>query len=660
MAYGFVADPNKTASHNAFLHLRTLSWLEYSLRPTNLAFHDLTRHHPPPLNLRSVLGLGLKFIPTPTFPTRWLDIGKRPQCTLSKLYRSFQLREYFSDCPPANPAIPSANYDPKLHIASDWSPPRPLGTALHSRLVAFQEALRPLYRRRRSRFNLLRTQRHALEQALAARHLVVISCDKNLGPAIIERDRYIQMALSEHLSDTATYRKLSSQRAHNHMDQVRDRLEKWLKKHNSVFSRAERKFLRRHLDECSDPFPYFYLLAKVHKSPLCTRPIVSCSGSLLYALGVWIDTKLQKVAALQHTYIKSSFELKTELLSLHLPPGALFFTSDARSMYTNILTTPALTEISAYLRRNHRKFSNVPVEALIPALELVMRNNVIQFGDTFWRQRTGCAMGTPPAPPYATLYYAIWEETLLAEFGAHLIILRRYIDDMIGIWVPLQDPPAFDRFKNRLNDYHQLEWDTSALSSTVDFLDLTLTISGSRVSTTLFSKPLNLYLYIPPRSAHPPGVLTGLVFGMIFRIFSLCSEPDDRRRRLQDFWNRLLARGYSTPILLPLFKKGISLQLSRATNPRPPAEPTFFFHTRYHPQDPPSTAIQRAWKQHVADPPDDVPLSDLVVISQHGTRHHFLLNRLTICYHRPPNLGNLFSVRKLTAQNGPLVSSYLD
>lgn len=624
-----------------------------------MAFHDLTSTHPPPFNLRSVLGLGLKFIPTPTFPTRWRDIAVTPESTLARLYRSLHLRSFFVETPPVDPNQPRDIFDPKIHIASDWTPPAPLPASIHWRVVAFQNALRGLYRRPRAKFNLLRTQRHALEQALSDRKLVVLSCDKNLGPAIIERDRYIRMALDEHLSDSVTYRHLSKTRAHRHMDQVKERLQLWMKKHNAVFSRAERKFLNRHMDTCQDPFPYFYLLVKVHKTPLATRPIVSCSGSLLYALGVWIDTKLQVVAARQHTYVKSSFDLKKELLSLTLPPDAKFFISDARSMYTNIKTTPALYEIGQYLRKHHARFSQVPVEALISALELVMKNNVIQFGDTYWRQRTGCAMGTPPAPPYATLFFAIWEETLLKEFGPNLLFLRRYIDDMLGIWIPSDDPTAFDRFQTRLNAFHGLTWDTSSLSTTVDFLDLTLSIVGPRVTTTLFSKPLNLYLYIPPKSAHPPGVLTGLVYGTIYRIYSLCSEPVDIRRRLQDFWNRLLARGYSKDALLPLFQAGIAKQV----NPSPATlrDPPVFYHVQYHPQAPRSQAIQRAWRQHVAFPPGEPALSDMILTSPNtGTRHPFGLSRLIVSYSRPPNLGNLFSVRKIKPDSGPLVSSYIN
>jgi hypothetical protein len=55
-----------------------------------------------------------------------------------------------------------------------------------------------------------------------------------------------------------------------------------------------------------------------------------------------------------------------------------------------------------------------------------MTHDVFKFGDTFWVQLSGTAMGAPPAPNYATLY-----------FPQHLNLLYygRYIDDGLGIWI---------------------------------------------------------------------------------------------------------------------------------------------------------------------------------------------------------------------------------
>jgi hypothetical protein len=64
-----------------------------------------------------------------------------------------------------------------------------------------------------------------------------------------------------------------------------------------------------------------------------------------------------------------------------------------------------------------------------------MVNNIFTFGDTTWLQNNGTAMGTPPAPHYATIYYAIHEDELLVEFEADLWHYRRFIDDVGSGWI---------------------------------------------------------------------------------------------------------------------------------------------------------------------------------------------------------------------------------
>jgi hypothetical protein len=199
------------------------------------------------------------------------------------------------------------------------------------------------------------------------------------------------------------------------MSQVKTQILRWLTTHKKSISSNERKFIKHHLSTNRSPFPVFYLLLKVHKTPWSTRPIVSCSGSLLYSLGVWIDRQLQVIVKQLPSYLKNSKALKDDLIPLHLPPGALLFTADAVSMYTNIDTRIALRSIGQYLHQHSSSFRNVPLPALMEALELVMKNNIFSFGDTYWLQLSGTAMGTPPAPCYATLVYAIHEHVILPK-----------------------------------------------------------------------------------------------------------------------------------------------------------------------------------------------------------------------------------------------------
>ena len=74
-----------------------------------------------------------------------------------------------------------------------------------------------------------------------------------------------------------------------------------------------------------------------------------------------------------------------------------------------------------------------------------MTNNIFKFGDTNWLQLTGTAMGTPPAPNYATLYFNIWEmETIKKYPELKESFYKRYIDDGFGIWIPQTADKSLD------------------------------------------------------------------------------------------------------------------------------------------------------------------------------------------------------------------------
>jgi hypothetical protein len=271
-------------------------------------------------------------------------------------------------------------------------------------------------------------------------------------------------------------------------------------------------------------------MAKVHKSPWKVRPIVSVSGSITHGLGCWLDQQLKPIVKQLPSYIESSFELKGQLNRLNFEASKIsFFTCDAVSMYTNIDTDHALA-VNAEFLQTSPLCTGALHAAIIQGLEILMRNNNFQFGDTFWHQMEGTAMGTPPALPYATLYFRIHELEINTKFKPSLLDYCCYIDDVLGAWIHHPDPDTdiqnFFSFQASMNCFGKLKWEFTPLTKEADFLDLVLRITPRGIETRLFKKLLNLYLYIPPHSAHAPGILQGLVIGMTERIFRLTSRLD--------------------------------------------------------------------------------------------------------------------------------------
>jgi hypothetical protein len=103
--------------------------------------------------------------------------------------------------------------------------------------------------------------------------------------------------------------------------QIRTIIKDWIKAYKDVLSKNEEQFLRRSLAQNKDQFGTLYLLMKVHTSVLSSRAIISGSGSLLHALGVWADGHLHQFARDRPAYFKSSNDLKSMLDDLVPPPN---------------------------------------------------------------------------------------------------------------------------------------------------------------------------------------------------------------------------------------------------------------------------------------------------------------------------------------------------
>jgi len=197
-------------------------------------------------------------------------------------------------------------------------------------------------------------------------------------------------------------------------------------------------------------------------------------------------------------------------------------------------------------------------------------------------------MGTPVACTYAMLTFGHYENVeILPKFQPNLIYYRRYIDDILGIWVPPSnvDNDSFERFKAKLNSWGSLKWVVQNPTKRIQFLDLDLLLDNSRITMETYQKPMNLYLYIPPLSAHPPSCFKGLIFGEIRRYW-LQNTPEKFQELLSKFIQRLVNRGHNLHTLTQILTKAASTLDSRLQNhdtPKKDDDNTLYIHWRYHP-----------------------------------------------------------------------------
>jgi hypothetical protein len=90
-------------------------------------------------------------------------------------------------------------------------------------------------------------------------------------------------------------------------------------------------------------------------------------------------------------------------------------------LYTNINTNHALKTLQPFLSTSPL-CAGCPANTIITALDILMQQNIFKLGDTFWKQKTGTATGTPPSVSYAGLYYGTWEIKFTAHYHDNLAL----------------------------------------------------------------------------------------------------------------------------------------------------------------------------------------------------------------------------------------------
>jgi hypothetical protein len=308
-------------------------------------------------------------------------------------------------------------------------------------------------------------------------------------------------------------------------------------------------------------------------------------------------------------------------------------------MYTNINSSQGIQAITDWLEDYKKKISTTfLIDFFLQTLKIVMTHNVLQLDDTFWLQTCGTLMGTSCACAYATLYWGYIERKhILPKWKEKIIFLRWFIGDKLGIWVGT--PEDFNQFIDDINSYSQLKWETTGLNNTTNFLDLTISInSNGTITTKTYQKPTNLHLYIPPNSAHPPGILKSIIYGNLQRYWLQNTNIIDFMEITKQFAEYLITRGYNKEKITNLFHEA-ARKLDGTKKIKRTDEDTIYLHWTWHPRD--------------------LGQSKLQVIFNETLKEKCGFNNLIIAYSRPKNLRDCLIKAKLSEPEGFRVSTLL-
>ena len=563
-----------------------------STRITNYGIHNFLDKNLDP-ELIKVLGMGLKFIPTPRSP--------KPNLKLEwhRVIRNIRLKEFFlgqdqDQC-----------YNQFKVQNPDFDPPN-LKNMFLDNLLSYTISNHNCSNNydfskvgtKRTKYNVSKNAYYELSRISTDLDIIIKPADKNLGITLLKTSWYIEEVF-KHLKNTMNYEELTKEQIlkkcydlkqvyitvmnqisfqnHNVTNkEERRNIKNWIQFLCKFTNSQEKNYLWTiQFHSLEQVFDYlnkttctFYILPKVHKPTLSSRPIVSAHSFILTPLSVYFAHLLNPVMKSKHTYLKDSKDLVSMLDKLKLNSTTTnnnneeertwIITGDVESLYPNIDIELALKWFKKYwidlIDKNEYRYLNKSM--LINLFELLLKNSYTNFMNQYYVQIQGIPMGTPSAPQIANLYLSSFDNTVRIkqlETTSKILIFKRFIDDLFIIVYGKRIDIEF--FCNNYNSIHpkiRVNWNIQQIKN--EFLDLIIEIRDGRIITSTHQKSMNNYLYIPYKSFHPRHVKTNFIINELKRYRRNSTLETDFEITKELFYYRLINRGYPYYFLNKLFK----------------------------------------------------------------------------------------------------------
>jgi hypothetical protein len=415
----------------------------------------------------------------------------------------------------------------------------------------------------------------ALEQIKKDRNIIITEADKNMGTVVIKTKAYVEEGLRQ-LNDRNTYVTCEAP----DFIKLFEELEGIWKKHHMYFIASDMKkkpedrklskvakYLLQLKGHSKCKLGCFYMLMKVHKPILAGRPIVSSIDTVTYFASKYLDRILQPIYKNISSYIESSQALIGVLDGWRIKssPDCYILCADIDSLYPNIPLKEGLEYMrKSLIHHNERlKEHKMPVEMIdfiCDLMSFVLNNNYFTFGENLiFKQINGTAMGTPAAVVFACLFLDHLERQVLKQMNPKPKFYKRYIDDLFVVCATENEAKSFITLFNSM--LPTIKCSSPTISNTDGiFLDLFI-FKGNRFEkdktfdTKIYQKPQNKYLYLTPNSFHPKAVFPAFIVSELNRYRLCCNNEEDFIAIKDEFYKRLLDRGYQPSLLDQLFTK---------------------------------------------------------------------------------------------------------
>lgn len=454
---------------------------------------------------------------------------------LDNFARNMRLREYFHDRPPtdeARTALPSHKH---------WTPPTQRDTCLDMYIKAVHRDVRAAYQKQIPfRCNITNKEKKALEELAGCPEIVIKPADKGGAIVILDKADYVNEAHRQ-LSESAFYKVLPSDPTNDYKLIVKEKLTELVQNQEITETTA------RSLIPLSPVAGRFYLLPKIHKNNNPGRPIVSGIGTVTENLSRYVDSLIRDIPPSFPSFIKDTNDFLSDIMKMEIPNNCLLVTLDVVSLYTNIPHADGITAVSCAYEGSA---GDKPIDSLTleTFLHLILELNNFEFDGVNYVQVSGTSMGTKIGPNYANIFMGCLETNFLATQSLKPLYYKRYIDDIFMIWQHGEmELLAFIEAFNLAHPTISLSHSYSTHS--INFLDVTVTVSQGRLQTNLYRKPTDTRQYLHFHSSHVRHCKTAIPYSQSHRFRRICTSQADFDSNCRELKTALLNQKYPEQVI---------------------------------------------------------------------------------------------------------------
>ena len=388
--------------------------------------------------------------------------------------------------------------------------------------------------------NLTLEQLYFLKKFKTDKPFTILSCDKNVGTAIIGTKKYLDLTFN-FIAEDSSYTALNYNPLALTIKKINLKLDKLFI--NFHISKKFRDIFSLKIEDCV--LGNFKLLAKLHKAKLGWRPIINSINHPTSKICFFIDTLLKPFVINTPSYIKDSQHLIQICNPIRFVKKPFIYSLDFSSLYSSINPDHAIPLLTEFIS-SHWIAKDIDLFAFQELMKLIFNYNIFKFKNKFFVQNKGLAMGCICGPTFANLYLHILENKWMTIHKP--LVYARFIDDVTIISSEELD---FDTFQESFV-YLKLTMETG---DEVNFLDLIISYNPilKNLHFNLYIKPTNNGCYLLPSSEHPDHIFSNIPKNLLMRIRRICSDYIDFIHHTKILFKQLVLRGYPKNKLLTTF-----------------------------------------------------------------------------------------------------------